>query len=279
LEVGVEVLRSWGLRVRIGEHVLDRHPTLDYLAGTDADRAADLQNAWCDPDVAAVFCVRGGYGCLRILDLLDWTAMAAVGPKVFAGSSDVTALHELFAARLDLATLFAPMVATEAFTADDQAQEHFRATLFEPSSVRVLTRPGAGPLVSGTCSGVIVGGNVSLLAAGLAAKATLPAPDGAIAILEDVNEDPYRLDALITKLLRAGWFDDIDGIALGSWTECGELADVRAVLLDRLGGLGVPIAWELGFGHCPAQLTVPLGVAADLDADAGTLTIRAAALR
>jgi len=279
LRAGIEIVQSWGLRVRVGKHVLDRHPTLDYLAGTDADRAADLQDAWCDPEVAAVFCVRGGYGCLRMVDLVDWDAMAAAGPKVFAGSSDVTVLHEHFGARLGLVTLFAPMVATLAFTTDEQAQRHLHSTVFDPETVRLLTRPGAGPLVAGTASGVVVGGNASLLAAGLAARPPLPMPDGAVAVLEDVTEDPYRLDAIVTKLLRAGWFDGVTGIALGSWTECGDLAHVRAMLLDRLGGLGVPIGWEMGFGHCPGALTVPLGLVADLDAVTGTLTMRSSALR
>jgi muramoyltetrapeptide carboxypeptidase len=279
LQAGIEIVQSWGLRVRVGKHVLDRHPTLDYLAGVDADRAADLQEAWCDPEVAAVFCVRGGYGCLRMADLVDWDAMAAAGPKVFAGSSDVTVLHEQFGARLGLVTLFAPMVATLAFTTDEQAQRHLHSTVFEPEAVRVLTRPGAGALVAGVASGVVVGGNASLLAAGLAAAAAPRPPDGAVVVLEDVNEDPYRLDAIVTKLLRAGWFDGVAGIALGSWTDCGDPAHVRAMMLDRLGGLGVPIGWEMGFGHCPAALTVPLGLVADLDALTGTLTMRSPALR
>jgi muramoyltetrapeptide carboxypeptidase len=279
LAKGVEVLKSWGLRVRVGDHVLDRHPELDYLAGTDVDRAADLHRAWCDPEVDAVLCVRGGYGSVRVLDHLDWTAMAAVGPRLFTGSSDVTALHDAIAHRLGLVTVFAPMMATDAFAEDPRAQEHLRRTLFEPETVTVLTRPGAGPLVSGRADGVIVGGNVSLLVASLGAESAPPPPRDAIALLEDVNEEPYRLDSILTKLLRAGWFDGVRGIALGSWTRCGELSDVRAMLLDRLGGLGVPVLWELGFGHCEAQLSVPLGVPATLDADAGTLTIRSSALR
>lgn len=279
LQAGIDIVQSWGLRVRVGKHVLDRHPTLDYLAGTDADRAADLQDAWCDPDVAAVFCVRGGYGCLRMVDLVDWDVMAAVGPKVFAGSSDVTVLHERIGARLGQSTLFAPMLATLAFVADEPAHRHFHSTVFEPDAVRVLTKPGAGPLVAGRASGVVVGGNASLLAAGLAARGAAPAPDGAVALLEDVNEDPYRLDAIITNLLRAGWFDGVTGIALGSWTNCGDLDHVRAMVLDRLGDLGVPIGWEMGFGHCAGALTVPLGLVADLDTAAGTLTMRTSALR
>jgi muramoyltetrapeptide carboxypeptidase len=277
LNAGIEIVESWGLRVRLGKHVLDRH--LGYLAGTDEDRAADLQDAWCDPEVAAVFCVRGGYGCMRMVDLLDWSAMAAAGPKVFAGSSDVTTLHDYIGARLNLVTLFAPMLATLAFTEDEPAQQHFHSTVFDPAAVRVLTRPGAGTLVAGRASGVVVGGNASLLAARLGARTAPPPPDGAIALLEDVNEDPYRVDGILTKLLRAGWFDGVTGIALGSWTGCGDPVHVRATLADRLGGLGVPVAWELGFGHCSAALTVPIGLVADLDAVAGTLTVRSDALR
>jgi muramoyltetrapeptide carboxypeptidase len=108
---GIAVLESWGLRVELGKHVLDRHSRLPYLAGADADRAADLQRAWCDPGVDAVFCARGGYGCQRMVDLLDWDAMAAAGPKVFAGSSDVTALHEAIGTHLGMVTLFSPMIA------------------------------------------------------------------------------------------------------------------------------------------------------------------------
>lgn len=279
LRAGIEIVESWGLRVRVGKHVLDRHPTLDYLAGADEDRAADLRDAWCDPEVAAVFCVRGGYGCLRMVDLVDWDALEAAGPKLFAGSSDVTVLHERIGDRLGQSTLFAPMLATQAFVEDEAAQGHFRSTVFEPETVRVLTRPGAGPLVAGRASGVIVGGNLSLLGAGLAAPAAARPPDGAIVLLEDVNEDPYRLDVLLTKLLRAGWFDGVAGIALGSWTGCGDLAHVHATMVDRLGGLGVPIGWEMGFGHRPAALTVPLGLIGDLDALAGTLTMRSSALR
>lgn len=105
LDAGVAVLREWGLRVRLGEHLYERHPDLHYLAGWDADRAADLQRAWCDPEVDAVVCARGGYGAMRMLDLLDWPAMAAAGPKIFAGSSDITALHAAIGEQLGVVTL------------------------------------------------------------------------------------------------------------------------------------------------------------------------------
>lgn len=273
LDAGLAHLRAWGLQPRVGKHVRDRHPGLAYLAGTDADRAADLQEAWCDPDVAAVFCARGGYGSMRVLNHLDWAEMAAASPKVFIGSSDITALHDAVATQLGLVTVFGPMVATEAFANDAAAREHLRRTLFQPESVTILTRSTADALVRGRARGTTYGGNLSIVAASLGAPDAPTPPERGIALLEDITESPYQLDRFVTQLLRAGWFDHAAGIALGSWTECGPLDQVRAVMSDLLGGLGVPILWELGFGHCAAQRTVPLGVAAELDTDAQRLSI------
>lgn len=277
LAEGVAHLESWGLRVEVGKHVLDRHPTLPYLAGTDSDRAADLQAAWCDPDIDAVLCARGGYGCLRMVDLLDWDQMAAARPKVFLGSSDVTVLHSAMAHHLDVVTLFGPMVATNAFVNDAPARDHARQTLFTPHQVQTLIGPATATMVHGSAQGIVVGGNASLLTAQLGAPDVTP-PDGVILLLEEVTEDPYRLDGILTALLRSGWFTGVNGIALGSWTECGPPTETKAVLTDLIGSLGIPTIWELGFGHCPAQLTVPLGAEARLDADNGTLTILQPAL-
>lgn len=273
---GVAVLESWGLRVEVGKHVLDRHPTLPYLAGRDADRAADLERAWCDPGIDAVICARGGYGCLRMVDLLDWPAMAAAGPCVFVGSSDITALHQAIGARLGVVTLFGPVIAEPLF--DLAAQESLRRMLFEPDAELVLTGPATTTLVPGVARGVLTGGNLSLIAAGLSAVDT-PPPEGAIVLLEDVDESPYRLDRMLTQLLRAGWFTGVTGIALGSWTRCGEPSEVYGVLSDLVGSLGIPAVWELGFGHCPGQLSIPLGLPATLNADEGTLTLATAPLR
>jgi muramoyltetrapeptide carboxypeptidase len=273
---GIAHLESWGLRVDVGKHIQDRHPALPYLAGADADRAADLQAAWCDPDIDAVFCARGGYGCLRMVDLLDWDAMAAAGPKVFVGSSDVTVLHDAFAAHLDVVTLFGPMVASDLF--DTEAREHLRQTLFSPEQARMLSGPEAATMVHGSATGVVVGGNASLVVSALGERGAKPPPDGSILLLEDVTEDPYRLDRIFTQLLRAGWFTGVGGVALGSWVKCGDPAEVEAVLADLIGSLGIPTVWELGFGHCAGQLTIPLGAEATLDADNGTLTVLEPAL-
>ncbi|WP_460960692.1 S66 peptidase family protein [Parasphingorhabdus pacifica] len=278
LESGLEHLRSWGLRVVIGKHVSDRHNHLDYLAGADADRARDLQEAWCDPGIDGILCARGGYGSMRMLDHLDWSAMASAPPKVFVGSSDVTALHDAMSTHLGLVTLFGPMIATDAFVADPSARDHLWRSLFEPESAMILTRSTTDTLIRGRGRGVTYGGNLSLLAGTLGAPDAPAPPEHGIALLEDVTEEPYRLDRFVTQLLRAGWFDRAHGIALGSWTECGPDETLRSTMSNLLGGLGVPVVWDLGFGHCPGQRTVPLGVAAELDTGASRLSVLRPAL-
>ncbi|GAB1326520.1 S66 peptidase family protein [Streptomyces sennicomposti] len=277
LQAGLDVLRGWDLDPVVAPHVLDRHERFPYLAGTDADRAADLQSAWCDPAVDAVLCARGGYGAQRMADLLDWDAMRAAGPKVFVGFSDITALHEAFATRLGLVTLHGPMAAGVDFVKNARAQDHLRATLFAPETVRVIASGGA-PLVPGRARGVTLGGCLALLAAELGVPHARPSAAGGLLCLEDVGEDTYRLDRYLTQLLRAGWLDGVRGVLLGSWESCEGPDQVRALLADRLGGLGVPVAEDFGFGHCDGALTIPFGVAAELDAGDGTLTLEAPAL-
>jgi len=267
LDAAVSALENWGVTVRVYDTARARHPKFPYLSASDAERAADFQAAWLAPDVDAVFAARGGYGCMRMVDLVDWDRLRAVGPKLLTGSSDVTSLHEAVAVHLGLSTIFSPMPASTHF--DLAAAEHLRQLLFEPDSVGAVHGRGE-PLVSGRASGVTVGGNLSLLAASLGAPEHRR-PRNAIALLEEVSEDVYRIDRTLTQLLRSGWFDDVNGIALGSWAGCGVLDDVRALMVDRLVPLGIPIAWEFGFGHIPASLTVPFGVQVELDTDAGTL--------
>jgi muramoyltetrapeptide carboxypeptidase len=278
LDRGVRVLESWGLDVVVGRHVRERRR---HLAGSDEQRADDLQRAWCDPAVCAVICARGGSGAARIVDLLDWAAMRKAGPRVLVGFSDVTVLHQAVANRLGLATLFGPMAATVAFAgadsaADPTSAEMLRATLFAPQSVRVLADGDLRCEVPGRAGGVIVGGTLALLANTVGTPEHRPARGG-IAVLEDIAEPAYRIDSMLTQLLRTGWFDGVAGIVLGSWTDCGPGA--LETVVERLAPLGVPLASGLPFGHAVPQLTVPLGLEADLDADAGTLTLRQPALR
>lgn len=255
---GVSVLESWGLRVTTPEV---RPWSLAYLAGSDAARAREFVDAWCS-DVAAVFCVRGGYGCLRMTDLVPWKDLP---PRLFVGSSDVTVLHAELNA-VGLPTVFGPMPGTRDFVDDPLAQTRLRSLLFD--GVRSWT--AGTTVVPGRARGVLTGGNVALLAAAIGGPRWAPPAPGAIALLEDIGEEPYRLDRLLTQLLRAGWFAPVSGIVLGSWTGCG---DVSAVLADRLGSLGVPVLGDFGFGHCAGQWALPLGAEAELDASAGTLTL------
>ena len=279
LQRGVSVLESWGLTVRLGDHVFDADPVYPFLAGTDADRAADLQRAWCDPDVAAVFVARGGSGAARLIDRLDWAAMKAAGPKLLVGFSDVTALSEAVAAELGLVSLFGPMPATVALgelPPDARSAEHLRRTLFEPADrTGCALRRGATCVVPGRRTGCVVGGTCSLLTMSVGTAQRRPA-NGGIAVLEDIGEVAYRLDNRLTHLLRTGWFDGVRGIVLGSWEDCGP--DAQDSVSARLRELDVPMVAGLPIGHCIPLLTVPLGVDAELDADAGTLTLLTPAL-
>jgi len=158
---GVAVLESWGLEVVTGPHVLER---TRHHAGTDDQRAADLQGAWRDPTVAAVLCARGGSGAARVVDRLDWVALREAGPKVLVGFSDVTVLHEAVAHHLGLSTLFGPMPAAATFAGtspDAVTVDHLRRTLFEPAAVRTLGHPGTACHVGGRVSGVTVGGTLA----------------------------------------------------------------------------------------------------------------------
>jgi muramoyltetrapeptide carboxypeptidase len=275
LDAGVGHLREWGLDVQVMPHVRDTHPVHRYLAGSDAARAADLQEAWLDPDVRAVLAVRGGYGATRMVDLVDWDALAATDLKVLVGYSDCTVLHQAVALHLGVVSLHGPMPGTASFLGSEAAREHLRQTLFEPDGAQKLTGPRAHTLVGGTARGVTTGGCVSLLTTSVGVGTTPPSAAGGIVLLEDVDERAYRIDSFLTHLLRVGWFDGALGVVLGSWQDCDP---VEPVILDLLGPLGIPVLGELGFGHGPDPLTVPLGVTVELDADAGTLTLDQPAL-
>ncbi|MGW7247461.1 S66 peptidase family protein [Streptomyces decoyicus] len=270
LDRGLDVLRGWDLDPVAAPHARDTHATLGYLAASDEERARDLQEAWCDPSVKAVFAARGGYGAQRMVDLLDWDALRAAAPKPLVGFSDVTVLHEAFAVRAGVSTLHGPAVAGEVFLKDDA---------FAPETVRTLAPPSARPLVPGRARGVTLGGCLAMLATELGTPQARRGAAGGLLLLEDVGESPYRVDRALTQLLRTGWLDGVAGIVLGSWARCGPYERVREVLVDRLGGLGVPVAEEFGFGHGDSALTMPLGVPAELDAMAGTLTFEALATR
>lgn len=275
VSAGVEVVESWGLTVLVGEHVAATDPRFDYLAGTDAQRAADFEWAWSHPDVRAVFCMRGGYGAHRFVDLVDWERLRSFAAKPLIGYSDITALHQAVASRLAVASIHGPMPGTDEFVGETAASDRLRTMLFEPEQAMVLRRDGSSAMVPGVARGVTTGGCLALLAGDVGTRtAMLPGP-GSIAMLEDVGEDTYRIDGFLTHLLRTGWFDGVTGVVLGSWQDCNP---VDALLVDRLTPLGVPVLANLGFGHCADPITIPLGVAVTMDAEAGTVTLDEPAL-
>jgi muramoyltetrapeptide carboxypeptidase len=267
LERGRRVLEGLGLQVVLGTRLLDRS---GFLAGPDEARAADLGEAWCDPRVSAVVCARGGYGAARLLDLLDWDAMRAAEPKILLGSSDITALHTAFARRLGVATLFGPMPATATLSdppgPEPQTFAHLRASLFEGAAAAPVT--GDRVIVPGRAEGPVTGGNLTLLASLCGTPDALRA-DGAIVLLEDVDEAPYRIDRMLTQLLQAGCFDGVLGFVLGSWVDCG---DPLPVLADRLAPLGVPIIAGLLIGHGTPQFSVWLETDGVIDTELCSLS-------
>ncbi|WP_394941721.1 LD-carboxypeptidase [Psychromicrobium sp. YIM B11713] len=268
LERAQTLLESWGLRVVIGDHLQSPHPRVNYLAGPDQGRADDLQKAWLDPQIAGIFLARGGYGAVRVLDLLDLSALRAARPKPLFGSSDVTAIHEFWQQQFGLPTWFAPMVATRDLLDDPISTERLRQAIFTPYSGRSFSSPGAESLVRGSARGTLTGGNLSLLCMTMGAHGERKLSNtGKIGLLEEVNEETYKIDGYLQNLLRAGWFDGMSGLALGSWKNCAELSEVRALCEELLSPLGIPIIWELGFGHGPAAHSLPLGLAAQLIAD------------
>jgi muramoyltetrapeptide carboxypeptidase len=271
LDRAFALLAGWGLSVTLGRHTLDRH---GFLAGTDADRLADLDEAFRDPSVRAVLCTRGGYGAQRIVDGID-PAPLRRDPKVVLGFSDITALHLALWRLAGLATLHGPAL-TLATDPPAGTVASLRAALFGTDPVLVRADPAeptAAVSTDGTATGRLLGGNLSLLAAS-AGTADLPELTGAILLVEDIAEPPYKVDRMLTHLDRAGLLSKVAGVAVGQFTDCpGANPSVPDVLAERLHKLGVPVLGGLPIGHGTIRHTVPLGTRATLDADAGTLTV------
>lgn len=273
---GIELLTDWGLRPVPAPNAYARH---GYLAGTDELRAADLNAAFADPDVRGIVCTRGGYGAQRVVDAIDMAAVRR-DPKVVAGFSDITALQLALWRGARLAGVHGPGAAWRDERTPRRSAESLRAALMTTGPVTVRAEPAEETFpvrVPGRATGTLLGGNLCLLVA------TLGTPDqpdltGAVLLVEDVQEPPYKVDRMLTQLRRAGALAGIAGVAVGQFTGCTDGWDTTVVdvLTDRLGDLGVPVLGGLPVGHGPTQLTVPVGTPATLDADAGTLTVAAA---
>ncbi|GAA2112170.1 LD-carboxypeptidase [Microlunatus panaciterrae] len=270
LRHGISLLENLGFEVRCGSRVLSRHQDLTFLAGTDTDRAADFTQSWTDPEVAAVWAARGGYGAQRMVDLIDFDALRQAGPKHLIGYSDITALHARIGRELGQVTLHGPVAATSAQLDDPQTVGQLGTLLFAPPQPGYELCQGQ-TLSPGVAVGRLIGGNLSLLAADIGIE---PAPAGArIVVLEEVSEEPYRVDRMITQLLRAGWFRGVVGVVIGTFSDSGDSVQVAAVLRDRLGDLQLPMIETAEVGHSLPNRTLPLGATVRLDAGEGTVRL------
>ena len=287
VDLGREQLEAIGLRVKEGRHARGRH---GYLAGTDEERAADLMEMFRNPEVKGIFALRGGWGTPRLLPLLDFAEIAR-HPKAFVGYSDVTALLNAIHQEAGVVAFHGPNAGSHI---RPYTLEHLRRALFSTEPIGTLRNPGKEDdelvnrsyriltLTPGVATGHLVGGNLSLLAATMGTPWEVDTA-GAILLLEDVEEELYRVDRLLTQLALGGKLAAAAGLVFGYCTDCppgeGPTFSLEELLHHHLGKLGVPAMAGLAFGHIGKMLTLPIGVEATLDAQAGTLTIAEAAVR
>jgi muramoyltetrapeptide carboxypeptidase len=285
IRFAIETLESLGFKVRPGPHLYDRE---GYLAGADAARADDLNAMFADDSVDAIWCVRGGYGASRILPALDYSLMQR-RPKPLIGYSDITALHMAIQRHAGLVTFHGP-VAFRAFTPYTLAE--LKRVLW---TAETPTRLGGPPpferapgrvdwdnrvttLQPGKARGRLLGGNLCLMSH-LVGTPYLPDLRGAILFLEDVEEAYYRIDRMLTQLWLSGALAGVAGMAFGKFTGCEPSAfflqnrPLEDILAERGRALGIPAVSGLMIGHIEDQTTLPVGCLAELDADAGTLTL------
>ncbi|TWT87235.1 putative murein peptide carboxypeptidase [Pseudobythopirellula maris] len=287
LAAAVAAIHAAGYRTKTYRDVCQ---SVDYLAGTDEERADELQQALADPETAAVFAVRGGYGVARLLDLLDYAALSEQ-PKIVAGYSDITALHAALMARCGWMAFHSP-------NAIDLAPEQGHGPSTE-SLWRLITRsaapatlasaddwPAMRALVGGAARGPLVGGNLAVLM-GLVATPYELATEGSVFFFEDTGEAPHRIDRLLAQLSLSGKLAQVAAVAVGHLSDTGEElgADrdaenafgfppiIERVLERYLAPLGVPVLVGLPVGHEAPNLALPQGAEVELDADAGRLVL------
>jgi muramoyltetrapeptide carboxypeptidase len=266
---GIAALRDRGLTVEPGRAFVQPD---GFLSGPDDERAGELNRLFARDDLDAVVCLRGGYGVLRLLDRLDYDAARATRPLV-VGYSDITALHLALLAQAGLPGLSGPMVAPDWPALDAETEAHFWRLAGGETGVS-LAGPGAEEpfgLQDGDAEGVLVGGNLSLVAA-LVGTPFLPDLTGAILVVEDVGEAPYRIDGLLARLRLAGVLERLGGLVFGMFTGADPLPDrpslaVEDVLDTYAEYVDGPVAAGLTYGHVRRKVTLPIGVRVRLTVD------------
>jgi muramoyltetrapeptide carboxypeptidase len=282
--LALAALERLGFQPRPGKNLGRRH---GFLAGVDRERAEDLMEAFGDPSVKGILCLRGGYGAARLLPLLDFKKIRR-NPKVLVGYSDITSLHCALLARAGLVSFHGPMLNSDFLKprVPRFTRNSFWRTLTEsraPGSIcQGYDRRTVRVLAPGMASGPLVGGNLSILCASLATPFQPPFAR-AILFLEEVNEEPYRIDRMLTQLLNAGVLQRVSGIAIGINHNCRDpkagrsreyRQSVEDVFRDRLLPLKKPVVSGLPFGHVRQNATLPVGTRALLDGNKGDLSIQ-----
>ncbi len=264
LEKGINYLKSVGFDIKLGRHI---YGDMGYLSGTNDQRVSDLHDFFTDNSVKAIFCSRGGYGSLRILNLVDFELIKN-NPKIFVGFSDITALENSILAKTGLITFYGPMVASnDNDEIDYSAYNTLLKIITSEEGKRKINISAANIVRSGYTTGLLVGGCLSVFSS-LLGSDYLPDLRNTILFLEDVNEEPYRIDRYFNQLKLNGVFDKINGLILGEFTNC-ESEDYSTTVDDVINEFGerldIPVLKNLSFGHIKGKITVPIGVRAAIN--------------
>ena len=275
LDTAVRSLRSIGLDPVVMPGCRE---SLGYLSGTDEQRAKDINDAFRSDDIRGIFCVRGGYGSMRILRLLDCETIMK-HPKVFAGFSDITSMHIFLNEKCRIVTFHAPMPAADYEAMDCFTLGSLKNHIFRQPDCSPLHDPPGIPiniLNPGKACGQIIGGSLSIMTA-LLGTPFEPDTRGRLVFLEDVGEPLYKIDRMLTSLVLAGKFENCAGIVLGSFEDCPpdcgiahEQSALDELFRDILMPCGIPVISNLRFGHTYPQVTFASGAAALLDTESST---------
>ena len=273
LAQGVDRLKGMGFRVALGESVEKR---LRYLAGSDRDRAADLNRMFSNPEIAAIVCARGGYGTSRIIPCLDEDAIAQ-HPKILVGSSDVTLLLNHLRQHFGLVTFHGPMAAPNFGKQPSLLTDTwFRKILVEAQGKGPIAVDGVKGLRGGQARGPLVGGCLTMLCSTLGTPYEIQT-DGAILLLEDMDEAPYRIDRMLTQLKAASKFKNARGVIFGTMPGCHppdhSNYTLEDVICDVLADQILPILYGFPAGHGGEQVTLPLGVPIQIDGNTAAVTL------
>ncbi len=282
------VFEKVGLRVDVPKGLARKN---DYLAGSDEQRTEELNAAIADPNITAIFPCRGGYGLTRILDNIDYQLLRT-NPKIIAGFSDITALHLAIARKSRVITFHSPM--PQCYLWDESEDYAFSATALWRTVMRstyqdthkrgfVVETSEKGPqpkkLTGGCAYGRLIGGNMTLISITLSTPYAIE-PNGSILVLEDINEDLFKIDRYFSQLRLAGILHAVNGIIIGTFTksdkehlEKQDRNEIQKIVTHYCLNLGVPVVTDFPIGHSPYNVTIPLGAKAKLDADQPSLMI------